>query len=347
MAELGVARNYVIAVTPKDGFGNLGFLDASSLQWGRVLDDSSSAQIKVNLASGNVECCALASSLRTWGHQIRISRDGVLVWEGPIVNLEYGREELVITARDVTAWLSRRVVRTILDYRTATDLTTIALGLIEHGFQRDDPNVLAYVQATLSNVKGERYYGLDEPKYVLDELNELARTGIDYTCIGRRIAVFPELSNDSLPVLRQDDFLDELRVTEDGLGAATYAQVRGSGVVGHFGGESSFYGLLEFAAQEDNILDEATANLRAEAIVEAGNPAPLYVTTPGQSRLACTAPVEINQLVPGIRVPVTIALGELCRSVSTTMRLISLDVQVEAGEENVSVELVLPGLESE
>lgn len=347
MASLGLGQNYVVAVTPRDGLGNIGFLDASSILWRRLLDDSSTAQIKIDLAGGDTECCELAGRLRTWGHQIRISRDGLVVWEGPIVHLEYGRDTLYVDARDVSAWLGRRVIRSVLDFRAKTDLSEIARQLIEHGFQRDDPNVMNYLSIEEAKIKGERYYGLDEPKYVLDELNELARTGIDYTVIGRRIAVFPELSTNSLPVLRQDDFLDELRVVEDGLGGATYAQVRGSGVTGHFGGTSEFYGLLERAAIEDNILDETTANLRAEAIVEAGNPVPLYVSTPGVARLACTAPVGINQLVPGIRVPVTLDVGEVCRSVSTTMRLLTVDVNVTNDEETVSVELALPGLQGE
>lgn len=347
MAELGLGREYTVAVTPRDGFGNIGFLEASDVNWGRELNDSSSSTIKVGLSGGSPDCCELAGSLRTWGHQIRISRNRVLVWEGPILHLDYGRDELVVTARDVTAWLGRRVVRSILDFRNGEDLSEIARQLIEHGFQRDDPNVLAYMQVQMSNIRGERYYGLDEPKYILDELNELARTGVDYTAIGRRIAVFPELSTNTLPVLRQDDFLDELRVTEDGLGGATYAQIRGSGVVGEFGGSSDFYGLLERAEAEDNILDEATAVLRAQAIVEAGNPVPIFVTTPGQSRLACTAPVDINDLVPGVLIPVTLAEGEVCRSVSTLMRLISVDVSVTAGEETVSIELALPGVRSD
>ena len=344
MSELGLGREYTVAVTPRDGFGNIGFLDAATINWGRELNDSSSATIKVGLSGGNDECCALAASLRTWGHQIRISRNGTLVWEGPIVHLEYGRDELVVSARDVTAWLGRRVVKTVLDFRAGEDLAEIARQLIEHGFQRDDPNVLTYMQVQMSNIQGERYYGLYEPKYILDELNELARTGVDYTAIGRRIAIFPELSSQTLPTLRQDDFLDELRVTEDGLSAATYAQIRGAGVVGEFGGMDDFYGLLERAAAEDNILDEATAILRAQAIVEAGNPVPIFVKTPGKSRLACTAPVDINDLVPGVLIPVTLSVGEVCRPVSTLMRLISVEVSIDENDENVSIEMALPGV---
>lgn len=288
MTELGVAKDYTVVVTPKDGFGNIGFLEPTALTWKRVLNDTSEATIEIGLAGGNEECCALAASLRTWGHQIRISRDGTLVWEGPIVNLDYGRDKLTITARDVATWLARRVVRSTLDFRTGADLSDIAFALIEHGFQPDDPNVLAYVSIEQTGIRGDRYYLPEEVIYILDALNELGNTGVDYTCIGRRIAVFPELSTNSLPVFRQDDFLDELHVIEDGLSGATYAQIRGAGVVGKFGGTAAFYGLLERVATEDTILDQATADLRAQATVQAGNPMPLYVTTPGQSRLACT-----------------------------------------------------------
>lgn len=347
MASLGNGQDYTCVVTPRDGFGNIGQLDAGDITWNRVLDDSSSAQIRVGLSGGSEECCALAGSLRTWGHQIRISRDGVLVWEGPIVHLEYGRDEVIIDARDVSVWLARRVVRSVLDFRGGEDLSEIARQLIEHGFAPDDPNVLPYLNIRPSKIRGERYYMPDEPRYILDELNELSRTGIDYTVVGRRIVVFPELSSDTLPMLRQDDFLDELRVAEDGLSGATYAQVRGAGVIGTFGGSDAFYGLLERATVEDNILDQDTADLRAEAIVKAGNPIPIYITTPGQSRLACTAPIGINDLVPGMLVPVTLAEGEVCRAVSTLMRIISMDVTVVERVETVNIELALPGIRVE
>lgn len=344
MVSLGVAQNYTVAVTPRDGFGNIGFLDATDIKWSRKLNDSSTAQVKINLSGGNTECCALAGNLRTWGHQIRISRDGTLVWEGPIIHLDYGRDELVVDARDVSAWMSRRVVRSVLDYRAGVDLSEIARGLIEHAYSPDDPNVLPYVQIEDSNITGERYYMPFEPKSILDELNELGRTGIDYTVIGRRIAVFPELSTNSLTTLRQDDFMSELRVTEDGLGAATYAQVRGRGATGSFGGIHDFYGLLARSVTEDNILDADTASLRAQAIVEAGSTVPLYITTAGQSRLSCTAPVGINDLVPGVLVPLVLDVGEVCRAVATTMRLVAVDVTVSAAQESVSVNLALPGL---
>lgn len=343
MASLGVAQEYTVAVTPRNGFGNIGLLETSDLKWGRNLNDSSSATVKIPLAGGSTSCCALAGSLRSWGHQIRISRDGTLVWEGPIVNLDYGGGDLIISARDVSVWLARRVIKAILDFRGGEDLINIAYALIEHGLSRDDPNVLPYVVKTLSGIKGDRYYGTGEPKYILDELNELGRTGIDWTVVGRRIALFPELSTDTLPLLRQDDFLDELRVVEDGLSGATWAQIRGAGVVGEYGGTDDFYGLLERTGTEDNILDQPTADLRAQAVVDAGNPVPLFITTPGQSRLACTAPIDINQLVPGVLIPITLDVGEVCRSVSTTMRLTSIEVSTTGTNETVAVTLTLPG----
>jgi len=140
-------------------------------------------------------------------------------------------------------------------------------------------------------------------------------------------------------VLTADDLLGELSVVEDGLAAATRGVVVGGGVVGTCEQSDEFLGLLEQIATEDSILDQVSADAHACAIVDTGHPAPLYVDLPGAAQLACNAPVCINELVPGVLVPVLVGPDQMCRAVQSVLRLRSIEVSVNADGETVGVEL--------
>lgn len=342
---LGCAQDYTISITGRGGAPTLGQVEPETLVWGRVLDDTSTAEVVVPMG-GDVACCNLLGRTRSWCHELVVHRDGQRVWEGPTTRIEYGRDSTLIRAKDVTVWLAKRKIRSLINYTAtglgAADLSTIAEAVIRNALAIDDPGILPYLLVLASGVTGERQYQPNSA-YAGDELRELARTGIDYTALGRRLIIGPETALARLPTLTDGDFIGDLVVIEDGDAAATSATVVGKGVVATAGGEGPC-GLLEALVREEQILDQASAQAEANAIVAAGSPTPVYVDVPDGARLAPEAPVGINDLIPGVVAPVAVA--EVCRPVTTDLRLQRLSVRFDADGEQVAVTLVPTGIDT-
>lgn len=322
---LGVAEHDVV-VTYRGGAMPLGQLPRSAvanLSYSRVVDDVSECKVDVAI---DPRCCGLVGQMRTWGHEIHVLRDGVEVWCGPIVVADIGRDDASFIANDMLAWTKKRFIQHRLDYTgaAAADLTTIALAILNDVMTPDDPNLLAYVQSTASNIVGERLM-VRGRSIAWDDLSELARTGLDFTTVGRAVIIGGEsIITAPLATLTAEHFLDGLRVVERGDLGATQWRVNGSGVAALVGSTDPFYGLLEAIADEPAIRDVASATVAAQNRVDVTYPVPLYVQVPENARLSPTAPVPFSHLVPGALCQV--AVDQLCRNVNQAMRLQSVSV---------------------
>lgn len=343
MGSLGCPETYTVAIGDRTGGREYGSVEPSALDWSRILDDTSDASVTVPYQGA--ECCALLGKTRTWCNSLIFYRDQQRVWEGPVTRITHRGEDTVLSARDVTQWLFRRKIRALLDY-TGTkkaDLAVIARLLVEHGFGPDDPNVLMYLWVSASGIVGERKYAANSG-YVLDHLRELARTGVDFTVLGRRIILTGEGPLGRLPGLTDGHFAGPLNVIEDGLSAITHATVLGKGVMAESGGIGAC-GLLEYLASEEEIQDVASARAEAVALVGAGEPAPVFVEVPDDAQLAPEAPVGIEDLIPGVVVPVTSTAT--CRTIAADLRLLRVRVTyTEADGEKVGITLAPLGVDT-
>lgn len=328
--RLGCASKYEVSITYRGGTQPLGVFEPEVMTWGRVQDDYSEARIDLPAS-----CCGKLSEVRSWAHEVHIARDGEEVWCGPVVVDTACRSGNVIIARDMLWWLQRRVIHE--DHVSAAQgAVSIARELIADGFAPDDPNVLAYLDTAGVGVISDREY-LANSKYVLDALKDLAKGGIDFTAIGRRIVVRPQgTSLGRTALLNQEHFQGDVCASDNGLQAATRAIFTGKdNVVGDAGGVDPYFGLVEVLQNDETIMHNDTAAGQARAIVVAGNPPPLLVQPPDTSALAPDAPVCMSQLVPGVTVPVV--LDNLCRPVAQDMRLSKLTVRWDVSGEQVGV----------
>lgn len=344
---LGCPETYTVAFHDNKGAIPLGeALECSDVQWGRALDDTSTAEVTVPISS--VECCSTMASVHTWCNDMSIYRDDALVWQGPVTTLDHGRDDTKVSAQDVTAWLFRAEIRNTIDYTVATglgaaDLSTIARALLVDGLADFDPDLLVYLQTTPSGVVGERLYDALQG-YVGDELKELARTGIDFTALGHRIIIGPEAAFARLAQLQDEDFIGELRVVEDGTAAVSKAIVIGEGVTAVSGGVG-VCGKLTRLEKEDQIKDLPSAQAEADSLVSAGTPTPLVLDVPDGVQLSPEAPVGIMDLVPGVVIPVASTMT--CRQVNTDLRLLKLSVSYSSsGGEQVKVSLAPTGVDT-
>lgn len=335
MAELGTcAGQYRVMVADVGGGRFVGELPAESVQWQRSLDATSEASVRVRHGAAP-DCCSVLGDMRSWRSELVILRCDAPVWSGPVQAITYGRDYTTVVARDVTAWMARRVVHAPLTYPAGTDLSTIAEGIVRDAYAPHDPQVLDYIVANPTGILTERAY-LKDTGPSLDHLGELARTGLDWTVLGHRI-VLGKAPWSTIHALACSDFLGELTVTEDGYASVTRSVVTGTGVTGESGGTHSYYGLLEAVESQDSITTVAAAQTRARAVLAGAAPNPLIVSPPQGVQLSPLAAVDINDLVPGAMVPVVLEC--VCRPTRTDLILRDVTVTSGGGSESVSVTL--------
>lgn len=312
----------------------------TEVEWTRVLDEVSTATITV-MPGG--DCCERLADVRSWRHRLAIWRDGQPVWEGPILDVDWTATGGVeIRARDILAWLDRRVPHQDQTF-TRTDLTDIAAWLIADGYAPDDPGHQVEVVGP-TRVAGDRAYELDVGQ-TGDHLRDLARTGLDYTAVGSTIVLLPENHLATVGSLTDADFPEGLVVAEDGASLGTRWIVHGSdGVKGVAGGVHDYYGLLERSVQETSVLDSDSARAAARSRLAGSLPVPVFIDSQ-QVTLSPDAPVDVPLLVPGWCVDV--ATTATCRTVAQRLKIVGVRV-TETGEgqdrgESVQVQLAPTG----
>jgi hypothetical protein len=347
MGELGCPEGYQALIVSKDGIV-LGDLPVSEAKFGRKLDDFSEASITVPLS--DPACCLVIASIHTWHHELQLFRDGTLVWSGPIVRITGSRTAVVIEARDLMALLDKRIIHNEMCFAVAcgtaaADLTVLGTYLIDDGLIVDGHNYL--IESAPTGIFGERQYRIGQDNYTLNALQEVMQLGLDVTVLGRKFIL--GASNGKAPfgrtqALMCQDFLTDLTFQEDGLAAATRALTLGApGFIGlakapgtDVNGEHPYYGLLEYVSLNRGELNtQALADQGAAALIASMFPPPTNLIMPADSQLAVTAPVTIQELVPGVLTPIIVDC--LCRPVQTEMVLIEMSVNWSTDGEKVNV----------
>jgi len=254
----------------------------TALTFSRKRDDISTCLIDTN--GFGADCCAMYRDLRSWAHELVVFRDGARVWEGPITRIAYMSDSVEIEAKDVMAYLYRRIMRQgfndsfqMVDPNTYQPVTSggIQLGLntvvdratriAVNALAPWDPNVLPYL-TTLSHSDDARQSRVivDYSQTAWEQIDDMAATaGLDYTVVGRRIILWDtHRPIGRLPEMRDGDFNNPPVVTEYGMQLCNYGAVtNGSGIWGAarpFGEPSpaAYYGPVEMLA---SAYDEASA----------------------------------------------------------------------------------------
>jgi hypothetical protein len=240
--------------------------------------------------------------------------------------------------------------------------------IIQNALAPDDPNVLPYLTLLSypSDAKQSRVV-LDNSKTAWEEVDDLAATaGLDYVTVGRRIILNDtHRSIGQLPEMRDNDFSDPPVVTEYGM------QTCNSFTVTNNSGLSSepvypmdpttgkrltqdtfdkYYGVMEQLASAYNestggTTDALTADQRNKLIEAMGEqarrsiaprwPTPVVVRVPDNSALNPDIHVGINQLVPGVWMP--LRSSGTVRDVSQWQKLDSISVEETNTQEQVRV----------
>lgn len=308
---------------------------ASQLTFRRLRDDISNCVISTNGFSD--DCGALLKKVRSWVHELKVFRDGIPVWEGPVTRITYSRNGVEFEAKDVMAYVYRRILRQgFNDSWRRVDgeqvgLPTVvqrARQVIIDCLARHDPNVLGFM--TTFDFRDDAVTSRVVPDYsvtgweIVDDL--AANAGLDYTVMGRRIILWDtHRPTGRLPEMRDGDFSDPPVVTEYGMQLCNYfAVTNNSGVWGAARPKkeappNEFYGPIEMLASAYGESDGGggtaltrPARDRLENALEGQAkrniahrwPTPVVVRVPDNSALSPDANVGFQQLVPGVWIPI-------------------------------------------
>lgn len=326
--------------------------NASEIRWGRRLDDFSEAQITVLIGGNEAKaCCDCLGDLEPWCSEVHIVREGEVVWLGPIVKVKYHWDRVIVTARDVSAWLEKRVPEIIFDNRgdpTGMLLNDIAYQIILQAMSEDDSpcilNNLVFVSDPLDEGTGRRVY----PAFVstaLEYLKSLAETGMDWRVIGRSIILSgDELTTVRIGTLQAEHFVGDpgITVTKDGLLLANRWYVnRGDGAAVSAEDTASIqscYGLHEDQLPDDHgIYDVANALDTAQDYVAATKSVPRILDVPAGVRLSADAPISLDQLIPGVRI--NVAITNLCFPIQQAFKLLEVNVVQTPEDESIAITL--------
>lgn len=311
--------------------------DMGLIRWNRKRDDMSNCTMA--LVSPGSDCCQIIREMQVGRHEIVVFRNGERSWEGPLTRISYKADSVEVEAHDVMHYASRTIMRSAYDNRYRKKgsrigpVTKRAQNVLQRELARKEAlgyNILKFldVRTHPQTTKTSRY----TPAYfstVYDEMEYMAaKLSLDYTVIGRRIVVSDV--HDILgrvQMLTDKDFTDELIVTSYGMELRTRSAVTdGEGNWAAVGGVDPFYGEVEFvdtsygeevkpattsakptkaelAAMMKEMASQARRNLTGRY------PIPTVVRIPDNTRLSPEAPVTLNELIPGIRVPIRATLA--------------------------------------
>lgn len=328
-------------------------VDLESVEWNRVRDDISSARVKVTANKDSAQAEFLSTLAGATGrYELCIWRDNLRVWEGPITLPTFKSKGVEIEARDVMHYGARTIMRAAYDnaYPNTGYVVERARNILVTELARKEAltppiNVVPYIvdHQTLSDAQTSRY---TPPyfAYVYEHIDDLAaKAGMDYTVIGRAIHLW-DTSKPAMgytPTVTENDFLGEVYVSVYGMELGTIAAVTdGMGNFGTTGASDPYYGeweRLETAYDEDATAPPTVAELtsQAERNLAGRNPVPLQVRVPDGSSLNMNGVLTIDDLVPGIYVPLLANFNII--TISQMQKLQTVRVTETAAGENVQV----------
>lgn len=342
MAAVGVyggecVENHSAFIFDRGGMRRIGpVVDLSSVKWERGRDNVTSATIRIE-GDACAEQAAFVAAIRSHRHELVIYRGKDRVWEGPVHRVTSYGSYTEINARDVSEYLFHTPLTQAYDNRYPnTGIVTTRIGNIidyelTHGrsmvdatgatvaipaWESLDPplNVAPYVVIHhWPNEAQTSAYTMPYEMTVGAHLTNLARqSGIDWTVVGRAIHVWDvSRSLGRVGQLTEANFLDDVIVSEYGADHAQAAYVIGQdGVYGGIVNPAylDYYGPwtdITTAFNEEGTTNPTAGELRSQASrnIAGRVPVPIEVRVPDNSGLVLDESLTINDLVPGVQVP--------------------------------------------
>lgn len=320
----------------------------TSLQYERVLDDTSSASLVLD---GVINGCAektMLAKIFAWRHELAIYRAGQLVWIGPVTGKAGNGARATLRARDRSTWWYRRFIHVTRSF--VADLTTIFLAYTSDAMA-PDPVAGFTVTASPTGITGDRTVQASDFKIAGGEIAELSKIGIDWTVLGPAcVAGGRSIPAGRLPVIADEHLRSTPDVDSEGLaqvnrqviiGQQPQDDVTGQFVVGdRVNGIASdatrqaLDGLLEGVTQDDKAADTQSCVAGAQSDIDLYGDEPTVISN---LDLGPNAPMTMDQLIPGAIVDVELVDQSI--TVSDLYRIAKVTVTVDTNGERVKLDV--------
>jgi hypothetical protein len=277
-----------------------------------------------------------------WRDAVNIVRDGRVVWFGTVMDVEESRDEIVINARDPLVWLTRRIVRSSLQF-TQTDLTDIARRIIDDVLSYANPwapigfNVQYQPSGVLSDllVEADRF-----PRYAWNVLTEKLASGLDVVTVGKT-AYFGSAPPAATVRLSTSDFEGDVSIRKDGNIYANKVFVNANDDVrGEYPtAPASTPFLVEKIISDAQIQTQEAAENHAKAMwaYSGQQGVPVIVQASDSLTLNPNTQITLPQLVPGAQV--LLNADNYCFGRFQAFRLGRVEVDIEANIEKIRISL--------
>jgi hypothetical protein len=357
-------------------------VDVSEVRWNRVLDNQSTADLSI-VGEACVAQGEVLSQLEPRRHELVLFRNGERVWEGPIIQVAWFRDRATILAHDVTEYLKYTAlskawpnedgggpplmldrVAEIIPYELTTPyVMSVGTGSAVHDvtvprWENIDPpaNVLPHIEFRTGTGLTR---SVTEPfeMTLFEHIKNLARGGMDFTTIGRKIIFWDRAETiGRTRTLTDNDFYGDIEVYAAGSDHYSVAHVSASppvaeegepepptSAVGNAGGENDYYGVWTHVttSQSEEGADTPTQeelNSQAGRELVGRTPVPVEIRVPSGGGIKPSFDLTIADLVPGVEVPVLATLN--LRRVSQMQRIEKVQVTEGADREEVGVTMV-------
>jgi hypothetical protein len=349
----------------------------SSVTWQRSRDATSEATVVIT-GSNCWDQQDVLSAIEPHRSEMVIFRGDDRVWEGPVRRVGWEPDRVEIVAHDVSEYVQYTIMARGYSNANPniTEVTTRIGNIILFEFENNytlvdedgtsipitawenlDPPANVTPFLTVHHWPNEaRTAAVTTPfqMTVGEHLQNLAaQSGIDFTVVGRAIHIWDTSRNlGMLQQLTDSDFNNGVIVTAYGADHASQAFVPSDGndpagttVVGMAGADDLYYGPW---AQVYTSFNEDTTGATAPSAAELSSqaarnltgriPVPIEVRVPDNSTVFLTDSLTIDDLVPGVQVPLLATLN--ARQVSQLQKIDLVNI-TETGDqgENITVTL--------
>lgn len=318
--------------------------DLGEVQWERTRDTMSGGSVKIFGDACSRQADVL-NQIEAHRHELVIFRGAERVWEGPIHRVGDTGSMVEIFANDVLDYLDNtpltqewnnayggggtttvtQRIGDIIEYELThgrTQKNSAGVDVLVPAWEDLNPPINVAPHLVIHHFPNEAGTSAVTEPYQMtvgQHLESLARTsGIDYTAVGRAIHVW-DVSRGLglLETWTESNFRDNVKVTQYGADHAQSSYVVGS--EGNYGSALNeehldFYGpwtTIFTAYQEEGTAEPSAAVLDSQARrnLSGRSPIPIEVRIPDNSSIILTDVLSINDLVPGVQVPLRATLN--------------------------------------